>query len=44
MQSKELTKTITTESLLAEFECRFNQSMDLSKFTKDELDDVANKI
>ena len=44
MQSIELTKPITTESLLAEFESRFNQTMDLSKFTKEELEDVANKI
>ena len=44
MQSIELTKTITTESLLKEFESRFNQTMDLSKFTKEQLEDYANKI
>ena len=44
MQSIELTKPVTTESLLSEFESRFNQTMDLSKFTKEELDDTANKI
>ena len=44
MQSSELTKPITTESLLKEFESRFNQSMDLTKFTKEELEDTANKI
>ena len=44
MQSTELTKPITTESLLAEFESRFNQTMDLSKFTKEELEDTANHI
>ena len=38
MQSSELTKPITTESLLKEFESRFNQSMDLTKFTKEELE------
>jgi hypothetical protein len=44
MNSLELTKPITTESLLAEFESRFNQTMDLSKFTKEELEDHANHI
>jgi vacuolar-type H+-ATPase subunit I/STV1 len=44
MQSIELTKPITTESLLSEFESRFNQTMDVSKFTKEELEDYANKI
>ena len=44
MQSMELTKPITTESLLTEFESRFNQTMDLSKFTREELEDTANKV
>jgi hypothetical protein len=44
MQSIELTKPITTESLLSEFESRFNQTMDLSRFTVEELEDTANKI
>ena len=44
MQSIELTKPVTTESLLSEFESRFNQTMDLSKFTKEELEDMANKV
>ena len=44
MKSLELTKPITTESLLAEFESRFNQTMDLSKFTKEDLEDTANHI
>ena len=44
MQSIELTKPITTESLLKEFESRFNQTMDLSKFTKEDLEDMANKV
>jgi len=44
MQSIELTKPVTTESLLKEFETRFNQTMDLSRFTKEELEDYANKI
>ena len=44
MKSLDLTKPITTESLLAEFESRFNQTMDLSKFTKEELEDTANHV
>ena len=44
MQSIELTKPVTTESLLKEFESRFNQTMDLGRFTMEELEDVANKI
>ena len=44
MQSIELTKPVTTESLLSEFETRFNQTMDLGKFTKEELEDTANHI
>ena len=44
MKSLELTKPVTTESLLSEFESRFNQTMDLSKFTKEELEDTANHI
>ena len=44
MQSIELTNPVTTESLLSEFESRFNQTMDLTKFTAEELEDVANKI
>jgi hypothetical protein len=44
MRSIELTKPITTESLLSEFESRFNQTMDLNKFTREELEDTANKV
>jgi hypothetical protein len=44
MQSIELTKPITTEALLKEFESRFNQTMNLNKFTREELEDTANKI
>ena len=44
MKSIDLTKPITTESLLKEFESRFNQTMDLSSFTKEELEDTANHI
>ena len=41
MKSLDLTKPVTTESLLSEFESRFNQTMDLSKFTKEELEDTV---
>jgi hypothetical protein len=44
MKSIELTKPITTESLLSEFESRFNQTVDVSRFTKEELEDTANHI
>ncbi len=44
MKSLELTKPITTESLLSEFESRFNQTMDLSRFTREELEDTANHV
>jgi len=44
MKSLELTKPITTESLLNEFESRFNQTMDLSKFNEEELQDYANHV
>ena len=44
MNSLELTKPITTESLLNEFESRFNQTMDLTKFNEEELQDYANHV
>ena len=44
MQSTELTKPVTTESLLNEFESRFNQTMDLSRFNEEELQDYANHV
>ena len=44
MNSLELTKPITTESLLKEFESRFNMTMDLSKFNEEELQDYANHV
>ena len=44
MKSLELTKPLTTESLLAEFESRFNMTMDLSKFNEHELQDYANHV
>jgi hypothetical protein len=44
MKSLELTKPLTTESLLKEFESRFNMTMDLSKFNEEELHDYANHV
>jgi len=44
MNSLEFTKPITTESLLKEFESRFNMTMDLSKFNEEELHDYANHV
>ena len=44
MQSTEFTKPITTESLLSEFETRFNQTINLKDYTKEELEDTANHI
>ena len=44
MNSLELTKPVTTESLLSEFESRFNQTLNLAKFTQEELEDTANHI
>jgi len=44
MHSIELTKPISTGSLMREFESRFNQTMDLRKFTREELEDYANKV
>ena len=44
MKSLELTKPITTESLRKEFETRFNQTLDVSRYTKEELEDTANHI
>ena len=42
MKSLDLTKPVTTESLLSEFESRFNQTMDLSRLSKEELEDIMN--
>ena len=44
MKSLDLTKPVTTESLLSEFESRFNQTMDLSRLSKEELEDTANHV
>ena len=44
MKSLDLTKPITTESLLKEFESRFNMTMDLSQFKEEELQDYANHV
>ena len=44
MKSLDLTKPLTTESLLKEFESRFNMTMDLSQFNEEELQDYANHV
>jgi hypothetical protein len=44
MKSLDLTKPLTTESLLKEFESRFNMTMDLSQFNEVELQDYANHV
>ena len=44
MKSLDLTKPITTGSLLKEFESRFNMTMDLSQFNEEELQDYANHV
>ena len=44
MKSLDLTKPITTESLLKEFESRFKMTMDLSQFNEEELQDYANHV
>ena len=44
MKSLELTKPITTESLLKEFESRFNMTMDLTQLDEVELQDYANHV
>jgi hypothetical protein len=44
MKSLDLTKPITTESLLSEFESRFNMTMDLTQLDEIELQDYANHV
>ena len=44
MKSLDLTKPVTTESLLKEFESRFNMTMDLSNLNEIELQDYANHV
>ena len=44
MKSLDLTKPVTTESLLKEFESRFNQTMDLTQLDEVELQDYANHV
>ena len=44
MKSLDLTKPVTTESLLKEFESRFNMTMDLSPLSEEELQDYANHV
>ena len=44
MKSLDLTRPVTTESLLKEFESRFNMTMDLTKLDEVELQDYANHV
>ena len=44
MKSLDLTKPVTTESLLIEFESRFNMTMDLTQLDEVELQDYANHV
>ena len=44
MKSLDLTKPVTTESLLKEFESRFNMTMDLTQLDEVELQDYANHV
>jgi len=44
MKSLDLTKPVTTESLLKEFESRFNMTMDLTPLSEEELQDYANHV
>ena len=44
MKSLDLTKPVTTESLLKEFESRFNMTMDLAQLDEVELQDYANHV
>ena len=44
MKSLDLTRPVTTESLLKEFESRFNMTMDLTQLDEVELQDYANHV
>ena len=44
MKATELTKNITTESLLAQFESRFGQTLNLSGMDQAQLEDMANMV
>ena len=44
MKATDLTKNITTEGLLAQFESRFGQTMNLQGLTHEALEDMANMV
>ena len=44
MQALELTKTITTEDLLTQFESRFGQTLNLAGMDQAQLEDMANMV
>ena len=44
MKALELTKTITTEGLLAQFESRFGQTLNLEGLDQAQLEDMANMV
>jgi hypothetical protein len=44
MKALELTKTITTEGLLAQFESRFGQTLNLEGMDQAQLEDMANMV
>jgi len=44
MKATELTKNITTEGLLAQFESRFGQTMNLQGLPVEQLEDMANMV
>jgi len=44
MQAQELTKTITTQDLLAQFESRFGQTLNLAGMDQAQLEDMANMV
>ena len=44
MKAIDLTKNITTEGLLAQFESRFGQTMNLQGLAQEQLEDMANMV
>jgi len=44
MKALELTKNITTESLLTQFESRFGQTLNLEGMDQAQLEDMANMV
>ncbi len=44
MKATELTKNITTEALLAQFESRFGQTLNLAGMDQAQLEDMANMV